>query len=160
MTNAAAAVSGRRCMVTIVCYLVTASTARRVLHQCRRPDCRSRSRHRRRLMHLIISCTATDPISLMYFCRSSRVISGVLLVLSFPEAELHSTPPPLCPPFKVRETSVSKCHLTLSRKQLQICYDMRAAILYVTVIKAKNLRYVNDSPPDPFVKCYLLPPRV
>ena len=44
--------------------------------------------------------------------------------------------------------------------QLQICYDMQAAILYVTVIKAKNLRYVNNLPPDPFVKCYLLPPRV
>lgn len=37
---------------------------------------------------------------------------------------------------------------------------MQAAILYVTVIKAKNLRCVNDMPPDPFVKCYLLPPRM
>ncbi|RWS19554.1 rabphilin-3A-like protein [Leptotrombidium deliense] len=44
---------------------------------------------------------------------------------------------------------------------LQICYDMKAAILYITIIKARNLMKLSiDQLPDPFVKCYLLPPRM
>ena len=45
---------------------------------------------------------------------------------------------------------------------LQICYDCRAKILYVTVIRAKNLltlREDGDTRPDPFIKIYLLPGR-
>ncbi|CAG2108568.1 unnamed protein product [Medioppia subpectinata] len=44
---------------------------------------------------------------------------------------------------------------------LQICYDMKAAILYVTIIEAHNLqKLTGGQSPDPFVKCYLLPPRI
>jgi hypothetical protein len=45
--------------------------------------------------------------------------------------------------------------------QLQICYDMKAEILYVTIIEAQNLMNLSNGQfPDPFVKCYLLPPRM
>ncbi|KAK4295694.1 hypothetical protein Pmani_031764 [Petrolisthes manimaculis] len=46
--------------------------------------------------------------------------------------------------------------------QLQVCYDYKAAILYVTVIRARGLYTVRDdgeTRPDPFVKVYLLPGR-
>nr|XP_045614220.1 uncharacterized protein LOC123768007 [Procambarus clarkii] len=45
---------------------------------------------------------------------------------------------------------------------LQVCYDSRACILYVTVIQARSiytLRDDGDTRPDPFVKVYLLPGR-
>ncbi|CAG0917953.1 unnamed protein product [Notodromas monacha] len=44
--------------------------------------------------------------------------------------------------------------------QLQICYDVKAEILYVIVLRAKGLtcpRADGDTRPDPFVKCRLLP---
>ncbi|CAG2183909.1 unnamed protein product, partial [Oppiella nova] len=38
---------------------------------------------------------------------------------------------------------------------------MKAAILYVTIIEAHNLMTLSSGQsPDPFVKCYLLPPRI
>lgn len=45
--------------------------------------------------------------------------------------------------------------------QLQICYDSKAAILYVTIVRARDLVTTRDNSglPDPFVKCYLLPGR-
>ncbi|XP_071524379.1 protein piccolo-like [Panulirus ornatus] len=46
--------------------------------------------------------------------------------------------------------------------QLQVCYDSRACILYVTVLRARSLYTVRDdgdSRPDPFIKVYLLPGR-
>jgi hypothetical protein len=91
-----------------------------------------------------------------------------LLPLSFLNLSAHNTRPSLTVspqnPANIWGESilliknVNSC--SCDTRQLQICYDMRAAILYVTVIKAKNLRFVNDMPPDPFVKCYLLPPRM
>lgn len=45
--------------------------------------------------------------------------------------------------------------------QLQVCYDSKAAILYVTVVQARHLVTARDNSglPDPFVKCLLLPKR-
>ncbi|XP_076333083.1 uncharacterized protein LOC143237566 isoform X2 [Tachypleus tridentatus] len=45
--------------------------------------------------------------------------------------------------------------------QLQICYDSKAGILYITIVRARNLVTARDNSglPDPFVKCYLLPVR-
>ncbi|XP_022245887.1 uncharacterized protein LOC111086618 isoform X2 [Limulus polyphemus] len=51
-------------------------------------------------------------------------------------------------------------HITGEIK-IQVCFDSKAAILYVTVVKARNLGTSRDNSgfPDPFVKCYLLPGR-
>ncbi|XP_054717232.1 uncharacterized protein LOC129226627 [Uloborus diversus] len=45
--------------------------------------------------------------------------------------------------------------------QLQVCYDSKASILYVTIVRARNLVTSRDNSglPDPYVKCYLLPER-
>ncbi|XP_047739944.1 uncharacterized protein LOC125178991 [Hyalella azteca] len=46
--------------------------------------------------------------------------------------------------------------------QLLICHDVVAQILYVTVLRARNLltlREDGDTRPDPFIKVYLLPGR-
>ncbi|XP_064473635.1 protein piccolo-like [Ornithodoros turicata] len=45
--------------------------------------------------------------------------------------------------------------------QLQVCYDSKAAILYVTIVEARHLVTARDNSglPDPFVKCLLLPKR-
>lgn len=45
--------------------------------------------------------------------------------------------------------------------QLQVCYDSKASILYVTIVRARNLVTSRDNSglPDPYVKCYLLPDR-
>lgn len=67
----------------------------------------------------------------------------------------------LTPSFSCATTSLLSHHSHFVPSfQLQICYDMQAAILYVTVIRAKNLVSTNHGLPDPFVKCYLLPPRM
>ncbi|XP_076357512.1 uncharacterized protein LOC143250596 isoform X3 [Tachypleus tridentatus] len=51
-------------------------------------------------------------------------------------------------------------HITGELK-IQVCFDSKASILYVTVVKARNLGTSRDNSgfPDPFVKCYLLPGR-
>ncbi|XP_022254252.1 uncharacterized protein LOC111088429 isoform X2 [Limulus polyphemus] len=45
--------------------------------------------------------------------------------------------------------------------KIQVCFDSKASILYVTIVKARNLGTSRDNSgfPDPFVKCYLLPGR-
>ncbi|XP_042897230.1 uncharacterized protein [Parasteatoda tepidariorum] len=45
--------------------------------------------------------------------------------------------------------------------QLQVCHDSKAKILYVTIVRARNLVTSRDNSglPDPYVKCYLLPER-
>lgn len=45
--------------------------------------------------------------------------------------------------------------------QLQLCYDIKAAILYVTTVQARHLVTARDNSglPDPFVTCFLLPKR-
>ena len=46
--------------------------------------------------------------------------------------------------------------------QLVSCYDSRAHILYVTLVRARRLqtrRPNGDARPDPFVRCVLLPGR-
>ena len=51
-------------------------------------------------------------------------------------------------------------NITLGQIQLQMCHDVAAHILYVSVLKAKNLktrRPNGDTRPDPFVECILLP---
>ncbi|RWS01001.1 rabphilin-3A-like protein [Dinothrombium tinctorium] len=61
--------------------------------------------------------------------------------------------------FRYLEKACTCLHVACTR--LQICYDMKAGILYITIIKARNLMKLNnDQLPDPFVKCYLLPPRI
>ncbi|CAN8018841.1 unnamed protein product [Ixodes persulcatus] len=51
--------------------------------------------------------------------------------------------------------TLSKC------SKLQACYDIKAAILYVTIVQARRLATARDSGdlPDPFVTCFLLPRR-
>ncbi|XP_076363594.1 uncharacterized protein LOC143253493 isoform X2 [Tachypleus tridentatus] len=45
--------------------------------------------------------------------------------------------------------------------ELYICYDSKASILYVTIIRARHLVTARDNSglPDPFVKCFLFPVR-
>ncbi|XP_076358543.1 uncharacterized protein LOC143251074 isoform X2 [Tachypleus tridentatus] len=45
--------------------------------------------------------------------------------------------------------------------KIQVCFDSKASILYVTIVKARNLETSRDNSgfPDPFVKCYILPGR-
>ncbi|GFY51880.1 protein piccolo [Trichonephila inaurata madagascariensis] len=45
--------------------------------------------------------------------------------------------------------------------QLQVCHDSKAGILYVTIVRARNLVTSRDNSglPDPYVSCYLLPDR-
>jgi len=50
----------------------------------------------------------------------------------------------------------------LGQVQLLSCYDSRAHILYVTIIRARKLqtrRPNGDARPDPLVRCVLLPGR-
>ncbi|XP_042241906.1 protein piccolo-like isoform X2 [Homarus americanus] len=65
---------------------------------------------------------------------------------------------------KVSGTGPSKANSEqqMGEVQLQVCYDSRAGILYVTVLRARSLYTVRDdgdTRPDPFVKVYLLPGR-
>ena len=55
-----------------------------------------------------------------------------------------------------------KWTLPLGQVQLLSCYDSRAHILYVTIIRARKLqtrRPNGDARPDPLVRCVLLPGR-
>ncbi|CAG0885085.1 unnamed protein product [Darwinula stevensoni] len=50
--------------------------------------------------------------------------------------------------------------LPLGKLEVQICHDVRASILYVTILRGIGLlvyRSDGDTRPDPFVKCQLLP---
>lgn len=55
-----------------------------------------------------------------------------------------------------------KWTLPLGQVQVLSCYDSRAHILYVTIIRARKLqtrRPNGDARPDPLVRCVLLPGR-
>ncbi|XP_069941796.1 regulating synaptic membrane exocytosis protein 1-like [Cherax quadricarinatus] len=59
-------------------------------------------------------------------------------------------------------TSRGNSDVKMGEVQLQVCYDCRAGILYVTVLRACSLftlRDDDDTRPDPFIKVYLLPGR-
>ncbi|XP_046456940.1 uncharacterized protein LOC124204006 isoform X4 [Daphnia pulex] len=60
------------------------------------------------------------------------------------------------------EVRKRKWTLPLGQVQLLSCYDSRAHILYVTIIRARKLqtrRPNGDARPDPLVRCVLLPGR-
>ncbi|KAF2359362.1 C2 domain [Trinorchestia longiramus] len=71
-----------------------------------------------------------------------------------------------CKEGKSRRSGKSRHHQShqpqQAEVQLLICHDVVAQILYVTVLRARNLltlREDGDTRPDPFIKVYLLPGR-